>query len=164
MDQQGEDLKKLVAPCGLYCGACVIRATVRKGDSQLLEQMAFGVAEYLGHPRPVKVKDLECEGCLSDVIAINCRECVLRDCVTSKGLTHCAECDDFPCQQLTDFNNDEYPHHSEVLDNIRHLREIGINAWIEEQEERWRCPNCGYAGDWYAEQCHKCGNALEGHF
>jgi len=60
-------LEKLAAPCGLYCGACSIIAAVRTGDPQLLELIAGGVAKYLGHP--VEVKDLTCEGCLSDVRA-----------------------------------------------------------------------------------------------
>jgi len=154
--------EKLAAPCGLYCGACSILAAVRRGDPQLLELIAGGVAKYLGHP--VEVKDLTCEGCLSDVRAIMCRECNLRACAFEKGLTHCAQCADFPCQQIIDFNNDGFRHHSEVLDNIRHQQEIGIEAWVKEQEERWRCPNCSCVVDWYAGQCPDCNTTLKGHF
>ena len=155
-------LEKLAAPCGLYCGACSIIAAVRTGDPQLLELIAGGVAKYLGHP--VKVKDLTCEGCLSDVRAIMCRECNLRACAFEKGLTYCAQCADFPCQQIIDFNNDGFRHHSEVLDNIRRQQEIGIDAWVKEQEERWRCPNCSCVVDWYAGQCPDCNTTLKGHF
>ena len=87
--------EKLAAPCGLYCGACSIFAAIRKNEPQFLELIARGVADYPGHP--VEVKDLACEGCLSDVRAIMCRECNLRACAFERGLTHCAQCDDFPC-------------------------------------------------------------------
>jgi len=150
------------APCGLYCGACSIYVAGRRGDSKRLEQIAKGMAQYLG--QPVEVEDLACEGCLSDVIALQCRDCVLRACAFGKGLIHCAQCSDFPCQQIIAFNNDGMPHHSEVLNNIRRQRVIGIDAWIEEQEERWRCPHCGCEVEWYASQCPDCGTTLAEHF
>jgi hypothetical protein len=154
--------EKLAATCGLYCGACSILAAIRKKDPELLELIASGVADYLGHP--VEGKDLACEGCLSKVVAVMCRECRLRACAFERGLTHCAQCDDFPCQQIIDFNNDGLRHHSEVLDNIRRQREIGLGAWVKEQEERWRCPGCGCVVDWYAVRCPTCDATLKGHF
>jgi len=94
------------------------------------------------------------------VIAVVCRDCVLRSCALGKGLTHCAQCSNFPCQELVDFSNDGLPHHSEVLDNVRRVRDVGIEAWMAEQEKRWRCPNCGDAIDWYATQCAGCSASL----
>ncbi|MBM3132135.1 MAG: DUF3795 domain-containing protein, partial [Chloroflexi bacterium] len=117
MSESCEDLRKLAAPCGLYCGACSIRAGAERGDTQFLELAAAGIAQYLGHP--VKAEDLNCEGCLADVLAIQCRECTIRDCAVSKGFTRCAECGDFPCPTITAFNNDGMAHHGEVLENIR---------------------------------------------
>ena len=158
----GQKQQNPAAPCGLYCGACSIYVAGIRGDSKRLEQIARAMAEYLG--RPVEVKDLACGGCLSGVIALQCRDCVRRACALGKGLTHCAQCSDFPCQRIIDFNNDGMRHHSEVLDNIRRQRLIGIDAWIEEQKERWRCHNCGHAVDWYINQCPDCGTTLAGHF
>ena len=80
----------LAAPCGLYCGACSIRAAVKGGDTALLEMIASGVGKHLG--RPVGVADLTCEGCLSDVLGAPCRQCTIRDCAQSKGVTHCSRC------------------------------------------------------------------------
>jgi hypothetical protein len=51
-----------------------------------------------------------------------------------------------------------------VLANIRRQREIGIDAWIAEQEQRWHCPHCGCPTDWYAGQCSDCGTTLSGQF
>lgn len=158
----GQEQKYLAAPCGLYCGACSIYVAGKRGDSKRLEQMASSLAEYLG--RVLEVRDLACEGCLSDVVALHCRDCALRSCAFEKGVTHCAQCSVFPCKQIIDFNNDGMRHHGEVLDNIRHQRDIGIDAWIQEQEERWRCPHCGCEVDWYSGQCPDCGTTLTGHW
>jgi hypothetical protein len=79
-------------------------------------------------------------------------------------LTHCAQCCDFPCQRIIDFDNDGMCHHAEVLGNVQRQREIGLAAWIEEQDRRWRCPRCSSVVDWYASQCPNCGIALLGHW
>jgi len=177
-----EKKQNLTAPCGLYCGACLIYLAGKRGDSGLLQQIAKGLSEGLrqggkGMPplrkgakiselrkQKLEAKDLACEGCLSEIVAPHCRICGFRACVLEKGLLHCAHCADFACRELVDFDNDGLPHHGEVLANIRRQRDIGIDAWIAEQEERWRCPHCGCAVDWYARQCSGCGGALTGCF
>jgi hypothetical protein len=156
------DKKKFVAPCGLYCGACSIRAAYNLKDVQLLQAMADGVSLYLGHK--VEANDLACEGCLSDVVSVSCRECKIRDCAFAKGLTRCSECADFPCELVTNFNNDGLPHHSEVLKNIRRQKDIGVDSWLAEQDKKWCCPNCHAETDWYAGQCPDCCVTIEGHF
>jgi hypothetical protein len=128
----------------------------------LLKAMADGVSLYLGHK--VEAKDLACEGCLSDVVSISCRECKIRDCAFAKGLARCSECADFPCELVRSFNDDGLPHHAEVLKNIRRQREVGADFWLVEQDKRWRCPNCSAGTDWYAGQCLDCDNVLVGHF
>jgi len=162
MEERSEYSEWLAAPCGLFCGACSIYQAVKRGDSEFLALAAAGISEMLG--LPVEAGDLNCEGCLSGLRAIQCRECLLRDCAFSKSYTHCAQSDDFPCQQIIDFNNDEFAHHSEVLENINHQKKIGILKWVKDQQKRWRCPNCNNAIEWYAGQCHHCGNVLEDHF
>ena len=160
---KGQEQQNLAAPCGLYCGACSAYVAGRRGDTGRLEDLAKRVAQYRG--QEIETKDIACEGCLSSgVIALYCRDCVLRACAFEKGLTHCAQCSDFPCQPIIDFNNDGIRHHSEVLDNIRRQREMSIDAWVEEQEQRWRCPQCGCAVDWYARQCPDCDTVLPRRF
>jgi len=154
----GQEQKNLAAPCGLYCGACSIYIAGKRGDSKRLEQMAVGLAEYVG--RVLDVQDLACKGCLSEVVALHCRDCTILSCAFEKGVTHCVQCSVFPCKQITDFSNDGMLHHGEVLDNVRRQRNIGIDAWIREQEGKWCCPHCGCAVDWYSGQCPDCGTTL----
>jgi hypothetical protein len=147
--------EELVAPCGLYCGACSIRLAGRRGDHELLKQIAEVVAVQQG--QEIQAKDLACNGCLSsDVVAIVCRNCQIRACALKKGIRHCSECADLPCQQLTDFSKDGLPHHGEVLKNIDRRHKVGLASWAEEQRLRWRCPKCGAGVDWYASQCYEC--------
>lgn len=155
----GKSHKNLAAPCGLYCGACTIYRVGKRGDSSRLKQIAAILTQHMG--RAVETKDLVCEGCLSDTVAVQCRICPIRSCAIEKGGNYCYKCPVFPCRQIKDFNNDGMLHHSEVLENIKHQREIGIDAWAEEQAERWRCPKCACALDTYSDKCPDCGTDIK---
>lgn len=117
------DRKKLAAPCGLYCGVC----------SDL-------------------VLDGVCHGCGCD-----CGQCaagphrracdIYRCCVTERELETCAQCDGFPpvvvlqdncCTRIIQFAYDPiWRTHLPVLENLRRIRRIGVEAWLDEQEAYW---------------------------
>ncbi|MCX5998923.1 MAG: DUF3795 domain-containing protein [Chloroflexi bacterium] len=176
------DHKHVAAPCGLYCGACSIYWAHKRGASEPLQRMARVLSVQDGQIargmpalrkeldvsklREIKLDagDMACEGCLSQTVAFPCRICGFRECALRKGLTHCCQCADSPCPGLVAFNNDGIPHHSEVLANIRRQKDIGMEAWIVEQQERWRCPKCGAGTDWYTQSCSECGATLSGRF
>jgi hypothetical protein len=135
--------------CGLYCGACRAMLAVKNGSVDALAKewdMAPG--------------DLVCHGCKSDTNAAFCRDCDFKECAASRGVEHCFECDDFPCETLAGFRSDEAPHHSVVLSNSDRMREVGVARWLEEQKLRWSCPSCNTAFAWYDKTCKACGAAL----
>ncbi len=154
--------EKLAAPCGLYCGACSTYIARKRGGEAALNTMAKRMAERWG--TTIKTEDLVCEGCLSTQVAIYCRRCAIKACTIEKGITHCAQCSSFPCQTIVKFTNDGVPHHSEVLANVRHQKEIGIDTWLDEQEKRWRCPTCNYVIEWYDTKCPRCKVVLPKQF
>jgi hypothetical protein len=161
MDDQNK--RKLAAPCGLYCGACSTYIARKRDDKAALNAVAKRVAERRGWVIKPE-EDLVCDGCLSSQLAIFCRQCAMRDCALEKGITQCAQCSEFPCRTITNFNNDGRPHHGEVLANVCRQQEIGIDAWLEEQEKRWCCSNCGYAIEWYETKCPQCTSTLPEQF
>jgi len=155
--------RKLAGPCGLYCGACSVYVARKRGDAAALDVVAKRITEqesWVIKPE----EDLVCDGCLSSQQAIMCRRCAMRTCAIDKGITHCAQCPDFPCQTIIDFNNDGQPHHSEVLDNVRRQQEIGIDAWLDDQEKKWHCSACGCVIDWYDTKCPQCAATLPKQF
>jgi hypothetical protein len=151
-----ENKEKLVAPCGLYCGACPMFLSSQEKDEQkskAILQQGFG-----GGPM-MATKDFECDGCIGGGrVASFCRRCAMRECAANtKKVTRCADCPDFPCSKITNFNNDRMLHHAEVLENCRKLKEVGIKEWTKREEERWRCPQCKANIAWYDKTCAKCG-------
>lgn len=137
------------APCGLYCGACGTVLADKKGSVKTL-------AKEWG----MKPEQLVCHGCKTETTAVFCRDCKFRDCVAAKGIDYCFQCDEFPCGELVSFRNDKASHHSVVLKNLRRMREIGVEPWLEEQRFRWSCPGCGESFSWYETTCNMCGATL----
>lgn len=142
------DKNVLLGVCGLFCGACDhYRAYLPDG-------------RHLHAKRPAQKQVLEeCHGCRSSVLTTSCRNCVIRECATVKGILHCGLCSEYPCPQLKAFQHDGRAHHVPVLDNLESLRRHGPAQWLSEQEQRWRC-KCGHPFSWYEERCVQCGSRV----
>lgn len=156
VQEAGTGKENLVAVCGLYCGACPMYIATQTNDEQkqstLLKQFSSG-------PMKLKIEDLLCDGCIGNGrVASFCRRCPIRTCPTDKqNVVRCSDCTDFPCSRITNFNNDGMLHHAEVLQNLRQIREMGIQKWAKYDEERWSCPQCRLPMAWYDSKCSNCG-------
>lgn len=132
-------MQKYLSCCGLYCGAC---------SSMMLQEKAEGdpsVANF-----QYEYAEEPCEGCSQDSLCQIVTCCEIHDVVT------CAFCVEFPCEGIRNFSRDEWPHHKEVLDNLTRMRQIGIEAWLEEMRKTWSCPRCGARTHWYQSKCPAC--------
>ncbi|MCR4405542.1 MAG: DUF3795 domain-containing protein [Anaerolineae bacterium] len=106
--------KMLAAPCGLYCGSCT---------ELLLDDTCHGCG-------------CECGECAAGPHHNVCA--IYHCCVIEKGLETCAGCDDFPCTQLIQFAYDPiWRTHLPVLENLRRIQRIGVEAWLDEQQAYW---------------------------
>lgn len=78
-----------------------------------------------------------CAGCGSDYssAAVGCK--IHRCCVKERDLGTCAECSSYPCSKLEGADAaDSFVTHRKMFANLRSIRENGIEALLEEQEER----------------------------
>jgi hypothetical protein len=135
--------------CGLNCGACHTLIANEQQDEKWLKTMA--------EQRNVKVEDLYCHGCKTDVTAFFCTNCRMRACAREKGLEFCVDCADYPCEMITNFRNDDRAHHSAVFHNLKLIKEVGVKKWLAEEAGRWACKECGTRFGWYSETCTNCG-------
>lgn len=147
----------LAAVCGLYCGACGLYRARHDNNPEQLEEIIKTVSERWGIP----AEEEDCDGCLSGgKLSPYCRTCPIMRCPsTTIGVKRCSDCPHFPCTMITSFNNDGVRHHAEVFANIKRQREIGVAAWLKEQEQRWQCQGCGTPMAWYTRVCYKCGKS-----
>jgi len=138
------EMKELAGICGLYCGACTTYRAYKDKDSTLLNKLAA--------THNIPVDKIACDGCLSHnyrlYLPAEFRDCYFRKCAEEKGVTWCFECSEFPCKRLKDFSRDGRAHHTAVIDNLREMKNLGVDEWLKIQEKRWRCPNCGKKLHW----------------
>lgn len=58
--------------------------------------------------------------------------CAIRRCARERGVEVCVFCDDYPCDRIQTIAKG----YVTLLADGQRMREIGIDAWIEEQEKR----------------------------
>jgi hypothetical protein len=77
-----------------------------------------------------------------------------------KGIDFCCYCDEYPCEELHDFMNDEWPHHWTIKSNLEYINKNGVDKWLKAQQQEWSCKSCGAETNWYQKEC-KCGQDLD---
>jgi hypothetical protein len=81
-----------LAPCGLDCDAC-----------------------------PQKPKD--CDGCHADSDHLWHADCKIRVCCKfERKLDNCSLCQAFPCQTISAFGSDKWPHHRAAVEKLCGMR------------------------------------------
>lgn len=125
----------LIAPCGMNCGLC----------------MCF-----------LREKNT-CAGCRAgdDGKSKSVLACTIRKCETprSNKSGFCYECDVFPCARLRRLDvRYQTKYHMSMLDNLKSLRELGIEAFVESERDRWTCPGCGGVQCVHTDVCIYCGH------
>ncbi|NLU42929.1 MAG: DUF3795 domain-containing protein [Firmicutes bacterium] len=84
--------------------------------------------------------EAKCAGCRGPADRHWSASCKFLACARVKGLRYCFECDELPCDKLTAFASDGYEHHRITVENLKRIREIGLEAWLKQQESPSFCP------------------------
>lgn len=45
------------------------------------------------------------------------------------------------------------------MKNLNRIKEVGVENWLGEQEEKWKC-QCGRSYSFYEEECSDCKREL----
>jgi len=154
-----------IAPCGLYCGVCAVYIAHRDDNRKLKEGLVNvyqGKADGKGglpDSENLSVEDIQCRGCLSEEPFAYCLHCDIRNCTQEKGYAGCHECNEFPCQHIENFPMSVGK--KVILRAIPHWREVGTEKWIQDEEARYICPECGNKLFRGVMQCNKCKVKLD---
>jgi len=141
--------KELLAPCGLYCDVCAILIAHRDNNLKFKKRLVT-VYPFTSSP-----DEIQCTGCLSEgVIFGYCKSCPIKSCAKKKNIEGCYQCDEWPCKLIKNF---PIPVGKKVIMRvIPQWREWGTERWVEEEEKRYRCPECGNPLFRGAKRCNKC--------
>ena len=131
--------EELIAPCGMNCGVCIA---------------------YLGMKNDLNrhgFKRTYCQGCLPR--GKNCLH--MGDCCEKlgKGLVRfCYECTDFPCKRLKSLDKRyRTKYHLSMIENLKAIKEKGIDDLLKQEAEKWACPDCGGTICCHNGLCLDCG-------
>ena len=127
--------KELVAPCGMNCGIC----------------------KY--HYREKNT----CPGCreLDKKTAKTRFNCIVRECeiLKDKKWKCCSDkCDNYPCKRLKALDKRySTKYHMSMLENLKLINEKGMDALLDKEEKKWKCPKCGGIITCHGGMCLTCG-------
>ncbi len=147
-ENHSEELgKQLAAVCGLYCEACSLFIATTE-DPERLKRLAV----QLGYSE----EKTKCHGCRSDKRLAYCEQCKMSACAAERGIDFCGECDDYPCDDLRQFQS-AMPHRVELWSNLERIESVGYRQWLQEIRGHYTCPRCQTINSTYDLKCRKCG-------
>ncbi|MFA4987522.1 MAG: DUF3795 domain-containing protein [Candidatus Brocadiia bacterium] len=128
-----------VSYCGLYCGLCSIRNRIPRQAAELRDSMLKEGMDQWGqyipgfegfwkflNSLPENEQKCSCRaGCGNPA-------CEIRGCARAKGVDVCPFCAEYPCQRIKALAKGYFF----MMADAARMKEIGLDAWIAEQEER----------------------------
>jgi hypothetical protein len=139
--------KREAAVCGLFCPSCSIYIGTKEDPERLKD-----LADRFG----LQVKEVECAGCRSEKRTGYCKTCIMVKCAAEKGIDFCGSCEDYPCEDLKEFQS-VLPHRIELWKSLERIKEVGYEKWYSEMLKHFSCPLCGTINSAYDMACRKCG-------
>ncbi|HED23846.1 MAG TPA: DUF3795 domain-containing protein, partial [Firmicutes bacterium] len=115
----------LIAPCGMNCSLCLA-----------YQFMKYDLNKHGFHRK-------YCPGCIPR--GENCTHMGNKCELLGKGkVRFCYECQDFPCKRLKSLDKRyRTKYHLSMIENLGFIKEYGLKVFLEREEEKWRCPECG---------------------
>lgn len=119
--------QQLVAPCGMNCALC---------------------QAYQG-------KGLAYHGCGHGGERKACQNCSIQKCENKK--IFCFECTQYPCKRLKALDKRyRTKYHMSMLENLALIQANGLDEFVRQQNERYRCSSCGKLRTVHQDSCLYC--------
>lgn len=130
--------EKMIAPCGMNCGLCI------------------------GHIREKN----RCPGCRARDAYISGygRECYIRSCqiLKNSNWNYCSEkCEKYPCSRLKTIDKRYRTKYGmSMIENLANIESFGIAKFVESEQTKWKCSECGDLLCVHRNVCLKCGKRV----
>ena len=134
-DKFSEDL---IAACGMNCRICI---------------------GYFGYTMSGKKRKMKCIGCKprDKSCAFLKKYCKK---LTKKELEYCYKCNEFPCSYLEKIDKGYRERYNmSMIENLEYIRDKGINNFLKQQEEKYKCSVCGGIICVHNGICYSCINS-----
>ncbi|WP_028042102.1 DUF3795 domain-containing protein [Candidatus Stoquefichus massiliensis] len=121
----------MFAPCGMNCMVCYKHCYHKK----------------------------QCAGCLRNDMGKpeHCRQCKIKDCTQSKGLSYCFECPSYPCQLIKNLEKSyNKRYQASLMENSIFVQQYGLEQFMEWQKQKYTCSQCGGVISIHDRECSEC--------
>jgi hypothetical protein len=134
------ELRELTAPCGLDCFNCPFYLANENEEIRKLIQSTISSTGYI-----LSDEEAVCKGCRRENGMPPARHrlaqepCKVIKCISSKDIESCADCSDFPCDNLHPWADLAlmFPHNIKVY-NLALIRKMGWEKWALEKAKSVR--------------------------
>ncbi len=135
-----KELREMTAPCGLDCFNCP--AYLANDNEEIRKQVILDASTDAVH---FSDEDVVCKGCRRENGLIPLRNklglgpCKVYKCISSKDIESCADCSDFPCDNLHPYAefSSTFEHNVKVY-NLALIRKMGLEKWAQEKAKSVR--------------------------
>ncbi|MFC2129783.1 DUF3795 domain-containing protein [Bacteroidota bacterium] len=129
----------MIAPCGMNCGVCI---------------------GYMRERKP-------CAGCRTDSEnkPHHCHHCAIVHCehLAKTTSNFCYECDIYPCARLKRLDKRyRSKYRMSMIENLDKIRDHGLEIFLDDEDHRWNCEDCGRVVSVHRNACDNCGSKLAG--
>lgn len=122
-----------ISVCGLNCAECdIFRAS--HGDEKARQEIVDWFREKRN--QHIELEKIRCKTCRGPTEANWSSDCAMLKCAKGRKVNYCFECESFPCETVKAFASDGTAHHRRTVENMMKAKEIGLDAWIEEQKRK----------------------------
>lgn len=127
-----------IAPCGMNCAICTNFLAEKHDICSKGRKLSY------------------CSGCRT-----RNRQCghIKKKCkpLLKGEYRFCFECPDFPCPVLEKLD-ERYARrfHMSEIENLRFIKERGMEEFLKNEMEKWRCPRCGGLRSCHNGLCYGC--------
>ncbi len=78
-------------------------------------------------------------------------------CPYVKDVQFCFECAEFPCESLKTLDKRyRTKYDMSMIDNLNEIKSNGVDKFLQNQREKYRCLNCGGVISVHNKKCYDC--------
>ena len=127
-----DDLKLSTAVCGIDCFNCELYYTNIDNFFGTMSEERKNAFVSRGFTK----EKLLCKGCRISGCTMIPDKCDTLECVKTKNIDFCFDCDDFPCSKLQPLAEgaERYPHNIKIY-NLITIKNKGLEKWASEAAE-----------------------------
>lgn len=127
--------EELIAPCGMNCRICLA---------------------FFGYTMSGKKRKMKCVGCKpTNKSCAHLKKYCKK--LLKNEIEYCYECSDFPCEQLQKLDSKYRERYNmSMIENLEKIRDNGIDDFLNQQEKKYQCPECGGVICVHNGICYSC--------